>query len=43
MTAPGAELFALPLPKMQYANNYPKPGPGLASIKKKIDFPASAT
>ena len=40
ITAPGAELFALPFPAIQYANKIPSPGPGFASNKKKIDLPA---
>ena len=43
MIAPGAEDFAAPLPKKVKANNTPKPGPGLASYKNKIDLPAVAT
>ena len=43
MTAPGAELLALPLPTRQYASRMPRPGPGFASSRKKMDLPASST
>lgn len=43
MTAPGAELLADPFPARQYASSTPSPGPGLASSRKKIDFPVSST
>ena len=43
ITAPGAELFAEPLPATMYASKIPRPGPGFASNKKKIDFPISST
>ena len=41
--APGAEDFAAPLPNKVKASNTPSPGPGFASSKNRIDFPASAT
>ena len=42
--APGAEdIFAAPLPNKVKASNTPCPGPGFASSKNRIDFPASAT
>ena len=41
IAAPGAELFAIPLPNKQKARSIPKPGPGLDSIMKKIDLPTS--
>ena len=42
-TAPGAELFADPLPAKQYARSIPRPGPGFASSRKNIDLPTSST
>ena len=43
ITAPGAELFALPFPAIQYAKSTPSPGPGFASRSKNTDFPTSFT
>ena len=31
ITAPGADSLLEPFPNIQYANNTPSPGPGLAS------------
>ena len=42
IAAPGAEFLAIPFPNNMNANRIPSPGPGLVSIKKNNDFPASA-
>ena len=42
MIAPGADDFADPLPKNVKANKIPRPGPGFASSKNKIDLPLVA-
>ena len=36
-TAPYEVAFAVPLPKIMYANKIPIPGPGFDSIANKID------
>ena len=41
--APGAVDFAEPLPNRVKANNTPKPGPGFASSRKRIERPVSLT
>ena len=40
--APGADALAIPLPKKVNASSSPRPGPGLASIRNRIDLPCSA-
>ena len=40
--APGAVLFAIPVPKMEKASSSPRPGPGFASSRNRIDLPCSA-
>ncbi len=42
MIAPGAEAFAAPTPKNVNASSRPRPGPGFASMRKRIDLPVSA-
>ena len=39
--APGADFFAIPLPKKAKASSRPKPGPGLEATIKKMDLPVS--
>ena len=41
IAAPPADCLALPRPKNMYASSTPIPGPGLASIRKKMDLPSS--
>ena len=40
--APGAEARAAPMPKNVNASRIPRPGPGLASRRNRIDDPSSA-
>ena len=41
IAAPGAVCFAVPFPKNMNASRIPRPGPGFASSKNRIDLPAS--
>src|SRR5664279_5577848 len=41
IAAAGAVLLARPVPKIEYANNTPSPGPGFASSRNRIDLPVS--
>ena len=41
MAAPPAVCLAEPLPSSIYASSTPRPGPGFASIKKKMERPTS--
>ena len=41
MIAPGAEALAVPTPKKVNASSRPRPGPGLASMRNRIDLPFS--
>ena len=41
ITAPGADSLLEPFPNIQYANNTPSPGPGLAYNKNIIEDPIS--
>ena len=43
MIAPGAVALADPLPKNIKASKRPRPGPGFASSKNRIDLPVAAT
>ena len=40
--APGAEALAMPLPKNMKASSRPRPGPGLASMRNRTDWPSLA-
>ena len=41
IAAPGAEALAAPFPKSMKASRMPRPGPGLASSRNRIDWPVA--
>lgn len=43
MIAPGAVERAMPTPKKVKASRMPRPGPGFASSRNRIDLPESST
>ena len=42
MIAPGALALAMPTPKNVNASRMPRPGPGFASMRNRIDLPVSS-